>query len=81
VSEFLLDIVGYPYLGKKKKKNYEVQFKKNNIKGSNWKKNWETKKKIGAKSLSCNSVPNVWRKKGAQHLSCVQIWCPQLQLF
>jgi len=51
VSEFLLDIVGYPYLGKKKKKTTKYNFKKIILKDQIEKKNWETKKNIGAKSL------------------------------
>jgi hypothetical protein len=58
VLEFLLDIVGYPYLGKKKKTT-KYNFKKIILKDQIEKKTERPKKKIGAKSLSCNSVPNV----------------------
>ena len=59
MSEFLLEIVGYPYLGKKKKKTTKYNFKKIILKDQIEKKTERPKKKIGAKSLSCNSVPNV----------------------
>ena len=73
VEILFLDNVGSPYLGKKKK-NIKSNIKKDNVKGSNWKKKlMEQKKEKGfnlSPDLTIQSL--MFARKRDQYLSIIQ---------